>query len=59
MTGDEMFGEQIDRLENLNGALQLPLRAEMHVQQLKQALPEVIENLKKAYVQEFGENPWE
>lgn len=55
----ELFGEAIDQLENLKGALQLPLRAEMHVTQLKQALPEVIEKLKAAYVHEFGDNPWE
>ncbi len=55
----EQFGEAIDQLENLNGALQLPLRAEMHVTQLKIALPEVIEKLKAAYVHEFGKNPWE
>jgi hypothetical protein len=55
----DQFGEAIDQLENLNGALQLPLRAEMHVNQLKLALPEVIEKLKAAYVHEFGDNPWE
>ena len=55
----EQFGKAIDQLENLNGALQLPLRAEMHVTQLKIALPDVIEKLKEAYVHEFGENPWE
>lgn len=55
----EQFGQAIDQLENLNGALQLPLRAEIHVTQLKMALPEVIEKLKTAYVHEFGENPWE
>lgn len=55
----EQIAEMIDRLENLNGALQLPLRAEMHVQQLKSALPEVIAKLKEAYIYEFNDNPWE
>jgi hypothetical protein len=55
----EQIAEMIDRLENLNGALQLPLRAEMHVDQLKKALPEVIAKLKEAYVYEFNDNPWE
>lgn len=55
----EQIAEMIDRLENLNGALQLPLRAEMHVEQLKKALPEVIAKLKAAYIFEFDDNPWE
>jgi hypothetical protein len=55
----EQIAEMIDRLENLNGALQLPLRAEMHVQQLKLALPGVIAKLKEAYIFEFNDNPWE
>jgi hypothetical protein len=55
----EQIAEMIDRLENLNGALQLPLRAEMHVEQLKNALPEVIAKLKEAYIYEFNDNPWE
>ena len=55
----EQIAEIIDRLENLNGALQLPLRAEMHVDQLKRALPDIIAKLKEAYVFEFNENPWE
>ena len=57
--GREQFGEQIDKLDNLASALKLPLRAEMHVTQLKMALPEVVDALKKAYVFEFGDNPWE
>jgi hypothetical protein len=57
--GQDQFGEQIDRLDNLASALTLPLRAEMHVTQLKSALPEVVAALKEAYVFEFGDNPWE
>jgi hypothetical protein len=37
----------------------MPLPAEMHVNQLKQLLPEKVEKLKKAYVALTGENPWE
>jgi hypothetical protein len=55
----ETIAEMIDRLENLNGALQLPLRAEMHVTQIKAALPEIIAKLKEAYIYEFDDNPWE
>ena len=59
MENDEKFGELIDRLDNLNGALQLPMPPAMHVTQMKIALPEVIAGLKEVYVGNYGENPWE
>jgi hypothetical protein len=55
----DKFGEAIDKLENLAFALKMPLRDSMHVNQLRTALPEVVAELKAAYVHEFGDNPWE
>jgi|FreactcultuFSWF8_1027224.scaffolds.fasta_scaffold02805_2 hypothetical protein len=55
----EKFGEVIDKLDNLAHALQLPLKDSMHVNQLRRELPEVVKELKAAYVFEFVENPWE
>jgi len=55
----DKFGAEIDRLENLVGALTLPLPSAMHVNQLKVALPDVVARLKESYVGLIGENPWE
>lgn len=54
----DKFGAEIDRLENLHGALQLGMPAEFHVRQLREALPDVARRLKEAYVELLGENPW-
>lgn len=53
------LGEAIDQLDNYAHALKLPLRAEMHVEQMRVALPEVVKRLKAAFVEVTGENPWE
>ena len=53
------FGELIDRIDNLVGALQLPMDTAFHVKQLRHLLPEISAQLKTAYVAQFGENPWE
>lgn len=54
----DQLGAEIDRLENLNGALQLGMPPEFHVRQLKEALPDVARRLKAGYVGLTGENPW-
>lgn len=54
----DQLGAEIDRLENLHGALQLPMPAEFHVRQLREALPDVARRLKEGYVGLTGENPW-
>lgn len=55
----EEFGEVIDRIDNLLGALELPMQAEFHVNQMKHELSEISDKLKRVYVEEEGENPWE
>ena len=55
----ELLGQAIDRIDSLTHGLELPLPANFHVQQLKQVLPEVVEELKKGFVAVTGENPWE
>ena len=55
----EDLGTLIDRLDNLAHALNLPLRAEMHVEQMRLALPNLVKDFKAAYVHEMGEDPWE
>ena len=59
MADTEDLGTLIDRLDNLAHALNLPLRAEMHVTALRESLPELVTEFKAAYVHEMGENPWE
>lgn len=55
--GDQI-GKAADRVDNLIGALQLPLPAQMHVDQLKIALPELRDMLRLIYIAETGEDPW-
>jgi hypothetical protein len=59
MSDNEKLGLAIDRLDNFAHALLLPLKAEMHVAQLKQSLPEIVKELKAGFVEATGENPWE
>lgn len=55
---NEKLGQAIDRLENLQFALDMPLPAEMHVEQLKKILPELVSELKEGFQEATGENPW-
>ena len=54
----EKLGQAIDRVDNLAHALLLPMPANMHVESLKAVLPDVVEELKEAYTELTGENPW-
>ena len=54
----ERLAEVAETLDNLIGALQLPLPPAMHVDQLKVHLPELRDKLRAVYVAETGENPW-
>lgn len=53
------FGDVIETISNLNGALQLPIRAELHLAGIKGSLPDVEKRLKEIYVTLAGDNPWE
>jgi hypothetical protein len=55
----EEIGQHIDRLDNLCGAMKLPLPAELHLKALKEALPSVMDGLKAIYINAGGENHWE
>jgi len=59
MSAKDDLGRDIDRLDNLFHATNLPMSAEFHLKQLRSALPEVIESMKLNYAAAFGENPWE
>lgn len=54
----EEMGSLIDRLENVTAMLVVPLPDKIHVDCLRESLPEITEKLKKAFVELTGENPW-
>lgn len=55
----DAIAEQIDKLDNLVCALVLPMPANLHVQALRESLPDVVDSLKAAYLEAGGENHWE
>jgi hypothetical protein len=57
-THAEQIGRLADRVDNLAHALQLPLPAAMHVEQLRAALPEIRDALRLIYTAETGDDPW-
>ena len=54
----EKMGLLIDEIENLAHALNLPMGADFHVQQLQELLPEKVDKLKDIYKDIFGDDPW-
>ena len=55
----EKLGQAIDRVNNVAHGLLIPMPADFHVRQLKELLPEIVEELKAAFVEVAGENPWD
>lgn len=55
----EDLGRVIDRLDALAHSLALPLPESIHVSCLRAQMPDVVRELKAAFVQVTGENPWE
>ena len=59
MIAPDEFAEIIERIDNLRGALEIPMPVECHINQMKRELKEVSDKLKRIYVEEEDENPWE
>jgi hypothetical protein len=55
----EKLGELIDSIDSLACALELPMSAFVHVQQMKILLPEKVQEMKDAFIDITGENPWD
>lgn len=55
----EKLGQAIDRVDNLAHGLNMALPPQMHVDTLKRLLPEIVKELKEAFAEATGENPWE
>lgn len=58
MGNTEKLGLAIDRVDNMAHALLMKLPAEMHVDQFRGSLPEIVKELKEGFVEATGENPW-
>lgn len=61
ITGEQLesLGKLADRVNNLHGALQLPMRPQFHIRQMQSELLGLRNDLR-ALVREVGEeDPWE
>ena len=54
----EQISDVAETLDNLAGALQLPMPAPMHVTQLRGRLPELRDSVRSIYTALTGNNPW-
>lgn len=58
MIAPDEFTEVVDTIDNLLGAMKIPMPDGFHVKQMKHELKEVSDRLKRIYVEEEDENPW-
>ena len=49
---------QVDRIDNLLASMSMPIDNAIHVEALKEALPEMKGRLKQAYLELGGEDVW-
>lgn len=52
------IGELKDTVDNLRGALEIPMPPQFHVTQMKNQLEEISEKLKSIYIEMTDENHW-
>lgn len=55
----ETIGQLKDQVDSLLCATGLSMPAEFHLNCLKDELKEISETLKRVYIAETGEDPWE
>jgi hypothetical protein len=55
----DSIAEIISSLENLTVAMGMKVPAQIHLEALKETIPEIREKLLKAYLEAGGENYWE
>lgn len=55
----ETLGEVIDDMENVIGALKLPMPPDVHVEQCKAILPRFVKRLREVYKDAAGDDPWD
>ncbi|PZP26678.1 MULTISPECIES: hypothetical protein [Pseudomonas] len=56
--GMEQLAEQIDRLDNFAAGLELPLPEHLHLQAMRDGLPEIVTELKNAFITAGGDDYW-
>jgi hypothetical protein len=54
----EELGQLADEIDNLVGAMDLPMPAVFHVEQLKKLLPGISTKIKALVVSVGGDDPW-
>lgn len=61
ISGDQLesLGKLADKVNNLHGALQLPMPPQFHVEQMQRELPELRDELRSLVREVSGEDPWE
>ena len=52
MIAPDEFAEVIEKIDNLRGALEIPMPAGFHVNQMKRELEEVSDKLKRIFISE-------
>lgn len=52
------IGELKDTVDNLLGALEIPMPAEFHVKQMKSELKSISDKLRSVYVEMEDNDPW-
>jgi hypothetical protein len=55
----EALAQHIDTLDNLAGALKLPMPANMHVAALREQLPALVHSMRTDFAAATGNNPWD
>ena len=55
----EELGQIADEIDNLCGAMELPMPPAFHIEQLKKLLPKISTKIKVLVVAVGGENPWD
>ncbi len=53
------LGVLADRVDNLLGALMLPIPDAVHVKAMKECLPDIRDRMRAVYVAVTGDDPWE
>ena len=55
----EELGRSIDELDDLAHALKTPVPDSIHVNCLREQLPELVAKMKRQFAAVIGEDPWE
>ncbi len=55
----EVLGQCIDSLDNYANALKLNIKDAIHVEALREGLPDLVDKFKEAFINLTGDNPWE